>query len=354
MRAPKVSRRAVWIAVGATAALVAAAAWSFRHAPAVEVVRVAEGTLEETVRGPAQIQARVPVTLSARLTAAVIAMVVDVGDGVRQGQVLVRLDDREVLARVAAASAALARAKADLALADSNERRDREVFERGYISPAAMEATASLRSAREAEVAAAEQELHYAETLASHALLMAPMDGVVVARLAEVGDIVAPGTPILRLVDPGTLQAVARIDETVSGRIEPGMPAVIRLRAGGEARGKVARIGLEADAAARELEVEVAFDEPPARFAIDQEAEVAIRVGDARGLVVPLSAVTRLDGRPGVLVVRAGRAVFQPIETGAIGDGRLIAREGLASGDLVVREALSVRAGARVRTSGGE
>jgi RND family efflux transporter MFP subunit len=343
----------VWIAVGAAAALVTAAAWFLRGVPTVEVVRVAEGAIEETVRGPAQIQARVPVTLSARLTAAVVAMAADVGDRVRQGQVLVRLDDRDVRARVSAASAALARARADLALADSNQRRDREVFERGYISPAAMEATATLRSAKEAEVAAAGEELRYAETFASHAHLTASMDGVVVARLAEVGDMVAPGTAILRLVDPRTLQAVARIDETVAGRIQPGMPAVIRLRAGGEATGKVARIGLEADAAARELEVEVAFDEPPARFAIDQEAEVAIRVGSARGLVVPLSAVARLEGRPGVIVVRQGRALFQPIETAAIGDGQLIVREGLAAGDLVVREAQSVRPGTRVRTAGG-
>ncbi len=353
MRALKISSRTVWIAVGSAAALVTAAAWFLRDAPTVEVVRVAEGALDETVRGPAQIQARVPVTLSARLTAAVLSVAVDIGDRVRRGQVLVRLDDRDVRARVSAASAALARARADLALADSNERRDREVFARGYISPAAMEATASLRSAKEAEVAAAEEELRYAETFASYARLTAPMDGVVVARLAEAGDTVAPGTPILRLVDPRTLQAVARIDETVAGRIQPGMPAVIRLRAGGESAGKVARIGLEADSAARELEVEVAFDEPPARFAIDQEAEVAIRVGSARGLVVPLSAVTRRDGRPGVLVVRGGRALFRPIDTAAIGDGRLVVREGVAPGELIVREAQSVRPGARVRTVGG-
>lgn len=348
MNVPKITKKSALIALG-TAVGLAAAAWVFAGGQAVTVVKVAEGVLEEVVRGPAQIKARVPVTLSARLTGAVIAVTADVGDAVRTGQVLVRLDGRDAHARVAVARAALARAQADLALAGSNERRDREVFAQGYISQAAMEATTTLRAAKEAEVTAATQEWRYAETQESYTRLASPMDGIVVARLAEPGDTVAPGAPILRMVDPQTLQAVARIDETVAGRIEPGMPATIRLRAGGEAQGKVSRVQLEADAAARELKVEIAFDQPPARFAIDQEAEVGIRVGNARGIVIPLSALIRLDGRPGVLVVRSGRARFQPIETGVLGVGQLIVRKGLQPGDVIVRAAQSVQPGARVR-----
>ncbi|OGI42424.1 MAG: hypothetical protein A2V92_03470 [Candidatus Muproteobacteria bacterium RBG_16_65_31] len=348
-----IPRKTSLIVFGAALVLAATAGWWSLGGQSVAVIRAGEGTLDEFVRGPARVQARAPVTLSARVTAAVIAITVDVGGRVRKGQVLVQLDDRDTRARVAAAAAAQARARADLALAGSNERRDREVFEKGYISQAAMEAAATLRAAKEAEVAAATQELRYAETLASYARLTAPMDGVVVARLAEPGDTVAPGTPILRLVDPATLQAVARIDETEAGRVQPGMPAMIRLRAGGEVAGKVARIALEADAAAREFAVEIAFDGPPARFAIDQEAEVTIRVGAARGLLIPLSAVIRQDGRPGVLLVREGRARFQPIETGASGNGMVLVRKGLSAGDLVVRAAQTVKQGARVRAREG-
>lgn len=353
MKLTKLSIKGTLMVLGVV--ILAIVAWGSRPgAPKVEVIRVAEGSVEEVVRAPARIRARVPVALGARVTAAVVAVEADVGDRVRRGQLLVRLDDRDAQARVAATRAALARARAELALAESNERRDREVFAHGYISRAAMEASATVRAARQAEVAAAEEELRYAETLAGFTRLAAPMDGVVVARLAEPGDTVAPGAPILRLVNPKTLQAVALVDETVAGRIQPAMPAVIHLRSGGEASGKVARIALEADAAAREIEVEVAFDEPPARFAIDQEAEVAIRVGNARGLVIPLTAVIHDDGRPGVLVVRDGRALFQPVEAGALGGEQLIVRLGLASGDLVVRAPGTVRAGARVRAVGGD
>jgi RND family efflux transporter MFP subunit len=354
MMTVKFSRKTALIALALAGALAAASGWFILGARTVEVIEVAEGALEEVVRGPAKVQARVPVTVSARVTASVIAVSADVGSRVRKGQVLVQLDDRDVHARVAAANAALARARADLALAENNERRDREVFAQGYISQAAMEASATLRAAKDAEVAAQAQELRYAETLASYARLTAPMTGVVVARLAEPGDTVAPGAPILRLVDPATLQAVARIDETVVGRIQPGMPAAIRFRSGGEVAGKVARIALEADAAARELEIEVAFDAPPERFAIDQETEVAIRVGNARGIVVPLTALIRHEGAPGVLVVRGGRARFQPIEAGALGADQLIVRKGLSAGDLVVRSAQTLRPGMRVRAATGD
>ncbi len=352
MSTGKRSRKTLLVLGAALLLAVVAALW-FRRGESVAAIKAAEGTLDELVRGPARVQARVPVTLSARVTSAVVAIEADIGDRVRKGQTLVRLDDRDLKARAASATAALARAQADFALAESNERRDREVFEKGYISSAAMDATAMLRQAKAAEAAAAAQELTLAETQASYANLRAPMNGVVVARLAEPGDVVAPGAPILRLVDPATLQAVARIDETEAGRVRPGMPAAIRLRAGGEVTGKVARIALEADAAAREFEVEIAFDKTPQRFAIDQEAEVAIRVGTASGLLIPLSAVVRQDGRSGVLLVRDGKARFQPIEAGPSGNGMVVVRKGLSAGDAIVRTAQSIRPGARVRVEEG-
>lgn len=352
MTRPALSRRGALLAaiLVASAALLA---WFLLRATPVPVIRIAEGRIGDVVRGPGQVKARIPVTVSARVTGTILTIEADRGDRVRRGQSLVTLDDRDMAARVAAARAALARSRADLAFARRNEDRDRGVFGKGLISEAAMDATAAQRIAREAEVAAAEQDLEYAATLLSYARVVAPMDGIIVARVAEAGDTVAPGTPILRMVDPRTLQVVARIDESAAGRIRVGMPATIRLRAGGEAKGTVARIALEADAAARELAVDVAFDEPPERFAIDQEAEVAIRIGQERGPIVPLPAVIWQKKEPGVLVVKQGRARFQPIELGVAGDQGVIALRGVGAGDVVVRQAQQVRPGARVRAVEG-
>ncbi|MDP2752347.1 MAG: efflux RND transporter periplasmic adaptor subunit [Rhodocyclaceae bacterium] len=345
----KISRNTVFIGLTIALVLAGVSTWWFKGGQPVTVVQVSEGALEEQVRGSARVRARVAVTLSARVTAAIIAMEADIGDAVRRDQVLVRLDDRDLRARTASAGATLARAQADLALATSNERRDKEVFEKGYISAAAMDATVMLRRAKAAEATAVAQEIKLADTQASYANLRSPMAGIVVARLAEPGNMVSPGAPLLRLIDPTTLQVVARIDETEAGRLQPGMPVLIRLRTGGEVTGKVSRIALEADVAAREFEVEITFDKPLTRFAIDQEAEVAIRVGTALGQLVPLSALIRQEGKVGVLRVQDGRARFQPVETGTSGNDMILIKKGLSVGDTLVREAQTIRAGARVR-----
>jgi hypothetical protein len=141
----------------------------------------------------------------------------------------------------------------------------------------------------------------------------------------------------------------ARIDESVVERVHPGQPATIRLRSGTTLRGKVERVGLQSDAATRELDVQVAFAEPPARIAIDQEAEVRIATGELAGLVVPAGALTRdRQGRQGVLRIVDGRARFAPVVTGTAFDGRVLVREGLQPGDEVVAEAAPVRAGMRI------
>ena len=90
----------------------------------------------------------------------------------------------------------------------------------------------------------------------------------VVQRLGEVGNTVVPGTPLLKIVDPDSLWVATRVDESVIGRVKPGQSASILLRSGETLPGKVARIARQSDAATRELDVHVAFDTPPQRFAI--------------------------------------------------------------------------------------
>ncbi|ODV04282.1 MAG: hypothetical protein ABT20_14190 [Rubrivivax sp. SCN 70-15] len=358
--------------------LVAGTAWlRFGRAIAVPIVEAAQGRVALRVLGPGTVQARVPVTLSSRITATVARIDVDVGDAVRRGQELVRLDDRDLAARrgvaggqqvslaraLDAAKAGVAKAEADLELARSKQRRDAELLHQGFVSAAVLDASdAALRAARagldsaraaqaarEADLQAQAQELRYADTQISFTRLTAPMDGVIVARLVEVGSTVVPGSPLLRIVDPASLWVATQVDESIVGQVRVGQPAHIRLRTGETLAGKVARIARESDAATRELEVDVAFDTPPARFAIDQEAEVTIVAGEAQGIVVPASALTRdRQGRQGLLVVAGSRTAFRPVRTGASDGAQVSVAEGLAAGERVVAPAAGVKAGVRV------
>lgn len=373
------SQRTAVAAVVAVALLVAGALyWRFLRAVPVPIVEVSEQAVPAQVVGPGTVQARVPVTLSARVTSTIVAVASDVGDRVRAGQVLVTLDDRDLTSRsaaiasqqaslarqVEAALAAVTKAQADLDLARSRQARDRDLHRQGFLALAALDATNAATTAAQAALDGARatlaarradedtlrQEARLAGAQLTYARLLAPMDAVVTQRLAEPGTTVAPGTPILRLVDPASLWVATRVDESVVARVQPGQPAQVRLRSGEVLPGRVARLALQSDAATRELDVHVAFDTPPQRVAIDQEAEVRIDVGHDRGPVVPLPALLRdRGGRQGVLKVVDGRTRFTPVAFGAAHDGRVLVREGLAVGDSVVADARGVVDRQRVR-----
>lgn len=367
------------LVAGLVLVLVAGAAyWRFGRAVAVPIVEAAQGTLAQRVVGPGTLQARVPVTLAARITATVRQVSVDIGDEVKRGQPLVLLDDRDLVAKrgvvggqqtalarnVDAAKAGVAKAQAELELARSKQQRDAELLRSGFVSQAVLDgADAALRAAqanldnarathaaRAAEASALQHEARYADAVLSFTRIVAPMDGVIIARQAEVGTTVVPGSTLLRMVDPATLWVAMSVDESVLARVLIGQVASIRMRSGEVLPGKVARITHQSDAATRELEVNIAFDKPPARFAIDQEAQVSVDTGAVAGIAVPMTALTRdREGRQGVLIVVDARAEFRPVQTGA-SDGRLaLITQGLAAGERVVAAADGVKAGMRVK-----
>jgi RND family efflux transporter MFP subunit len=307
----------------------------FFKAQHVPMAVATEATVARAIHGPGTVRPRFPVAVSARITGVVSGLFADQGDRVRRGQVLAQLDDRDLAARGAVAGT-------ELALARANYQRDHDVFTKGYISQAAMDAaTAALRAAeaRERETAAA----------LSYTRLAAPADGVITARQVELGQTVGPGTTIFRLADPGTLWVATRVDETVVGQVRVGQAATIALRTGERLAGTVARIGLESDAATRELEVDVSFDTPPKRFAINQEAEVTIDVGEEHGVTIPASALVPQGRGSAVMVVAAGRAEFRPVTIGATDGERVVVREGLTAGAQVVRLPAGIKAGRRLR-----
>ncbi|MEJ8836523.1 efflux RND transporter periplasmic adaptor subunit [Ramlibacter sp. AN1133] len=375
-------RRTTLAIVAAAGVLLVAAAglasWRLLRPLPVAATAITQGSVEASVSGPGTVQARVPVTLSARLTSTVVRVDADVGDAVHRGQRLVVLDARDLSARrsavlsqqesvarqVEAADAAVAKADADLEGAVARQRRDADLHATGFVSVASLDAsTATARAAqaallgarataaaRRADQLALRQEGVVADTLLGHAQLTAPMAGVVIQRLVEPGTTVAPGTPILRIVDPASLWVTTRVDEAVVEQVRAGQAATIRLRSGTVVRGQVTRVALQSDAATRELDVQVSFAGTPPRVAIDQEAQVRIATGRVAGLVAPVSALAQdASGRRGVLRVVAGRTHFVAVETGPSADGQVLVRAGLSAGDVVVSDASRARPGMRVQ-----
>ena len=257
----------------------------------------------------------------------------DVGDAVTRGAVLVELDDRDLAARravvgrqrealarnVKAAQASVERARADLELARSKRRRDAELLRTGYVSQAAFDASdAALRAAeaglenarsparRPARPKRRRSTRSRATPTPSSRSRGSPRRSTASSCCGRRRS-ARPSSPAARSFASSTRRRCGSRRASTSpssGACASARPRASGLRTGDTVPGKVARIARQADAATRELEVNVAFDTPPASFAIDQEADVAIVTGEETGVVVPLSALVRdRDGPAG----RAGR-----------------------------------------------
>jgi HlyD family secretion protein len=347
------------------------------HRPPVPVIAVKKVEVQGTVHGPGTVQSKVPVTVSAKITGILEKLYADQGERVKKGQLLAELDAIELRAREMAAQAAknraqrdLARAQADmikaqanLGLAQSNYQRDLEVFKPGYISKAAFDTTKAQLKVAESEVAAtkagvtaleatvkqAESETHAAAALHNYTRILAPMDGLITVRKAEIGTTIAPGTPIFQMVDLAQIWVAAWIDQTKVAQLREGQPAAIKLRSGRVFQGVVVRLNKEADTVTRELEVDVNFAQLPEPLVIGEEAEVDIDTGLVIAPAVPLTAITDRDGKIVVLAADQGRLVFRPVKLG-LNDGKRIAiLEGLKEGDLVVAQPANLKPGTQVK-----
>jgi HlyD family secretion protein len=202
--------------------------------------------------------------------------------------------------------------------------------------------------ARQAVVGRLADEQRVAGTILSYTKLESPMAGVVTRRALEPGSAVAPGAVVFQIVDENALWVAALIDQSLAGRVALGQQALIRLRSGAKMSGHVARIALEADPVTRELEIDVAFDERPPRFAIHEEADVTILGEQARGVTVPLASLGHGPDGATVFVVEDGRAHRRRVRIGVQGPKRAQVIEGLSEGESVILTPSTVRDGQRV------
>jgi RND family efflux transporter MFP subunit len=155
------------------------------------------------------------VVLSSRVTGFIRSISVEEGNTISRGEVLVALDDREVQARLQSAAAELERA-------DERLRRIQTLFEEGAATKDDLEEVRRSSRVAEAEKSAAEAELAYTR-------IRSPLKGVVIEKLAEPGDLVVPGRPLLRLEDHRTLRFEAAVGEREAAGLKKGEAVAVRL-----------------------------------------------------------------------------------------------------------------------------
>lgn len=261
---------------------------------------------------------------------------VEVGDTVRRGDVLLRLDARTLRAQAAQSQASVAQAQANADVAGKRARRTQQLAGERFVSQqdadqAQAEATsaqAQLRTARAADEAAQVQ--------LGFTTVRAPHDGVISARAVQPGQVAGAGTELLRLIRDGRLEWRAELAEADLIRVAPGTPVRLTGPANATIEGRVRQVSPALDPQRRTGTVYADLPRPGSLRA-GMFAQGRLALGESRGLTVPLEAVVRRDGRAYVYVVDAqNRARERRIDTGTHAGDAIEVRSGLTADERVV------------------
>ena len=292
--------------------------------PAVEEV---VGTVQP------KLQAMVEAKVSGRIT----RLPVQLGQSVKQGDVLVELATQEIQARLDQANAAFRQAELDFNRTDNLRKQ--------------QAATQSELDGAQARYNVAKASVAEAEAVSGYARILAPFDGVVARKLADEGDLAMPGKPLLDLEGRAGLRLVADVPSLLASRVLPDAKLAVRVDTLTDSiTGTVAEISPAADPASRTVLMKVDLPET-AGLSTGQFGRLAVPVGEGTFLFVPPTALVRrgqleilfvaADGKAQMRLVRAGKETAQGIEI----------LTGLAPGESVVVEgAGNLRDGQPVQT----
>jgi RND family efflux transporter MFP subunit len=259
------------------------------------------------------------------------------GDPVREGEILVVIDSRDVAGQVAQAEGALAQAKAAATLAETNFRRFQQLHERGAASALELDQARYQYDTALGAVKQAEGAVATASSYESYARIPAPFSGRVVDRRCEEGDLAQPGRPILEIEDTRHLRLFASLEASRAPAATVGKSVEVRVpeRGDGVFAGTIREVTPAADPATRSVLVKIDLAETPS-LAAGLFARARIPSGERDVLRVPASAVVRRGSLTGVFVDVEGRAAFRMVTLAGDGGDRPEVLAGLSAGDVVV------------------
>ncbi len=274
--------------------------------------------------------------IASKLLARVVEVNVKAGQVVSLDEILVRLDDAELHARVKQAEAAAAAAQSAYQQADADYKRAQKLLERKVITQADFDRFQAAFQTAAAEVQRAQESLREAMVLLDYATIRAPMNGVVVDKRVEVGDTVTPGQILLTLYDPTRMQMVVTVRESLAQRLKVGQIIQGRLEAlDYDCEATVSEIVPEAQAASRSFTVKVTGPCPAGVYS-GMFGRILIPLDEEELVVVPAAAISRVGQLDMVDVVDRGAVRRRSVQLGRKLDQDYEVLAGLAPGERVV------------------
>jgi RND family efflux transporter MFP subunit len=314
----------------------------------------------------------VTVDVVPRLAGRVESVQVKLGDRVSHGQVIAKMDDRDVREQVSQAEANLEVNKAtvrtresDLKSAELTLQRQKTMLAAGLTSKQNFDdadsrytSALSQLDVSKAQTAQTQARIEELKVTLGNTNIVSPVDGFVARRNLDPGAFAGTNTPVISVVDIGTVRLVANLVEKDFRRVEQGMQANVEVDAfpGEKFLGRVSRVAPVFDAATRTAPMEIEIPNPGFRLKPGMYARVSLlieRRPDA--LTVPRAALVDAQEKRGVFVIDQQIARFRPIRIGLQDADRVQVLDGVTEGQRVVTTgALAVKDGDRVQMATGQ
>jgi len=302
------------------------------------------------------VAARIQGDLGFRVSGKVLERLVDTGQTVKRGQPLMRLDPIDLGLQARAQQEAVAAARARARQTADDEARNRKLVAAGAISASAYDQFKAAADTAKAQLNAAVAQADVARNASGYAVLVADADGVVVETLAEPGQVVSPGQPVVRLARAGQREAIVHLPET----LRPAAGSTAQAKLYGDTSAAVsARLRLLSDSAdrtTRTFEARYVLEGKLAYAPIGSTVTVEIAQGSApeQALKVPIAAIYNPGKGPGVWVIAGtpAKVSWRPVEVLGLSDDSARVAGALHIGEpIVALGAHLLRDGEEVRLS---
>ncbi|MDE1176355.1 MAG: efflux RND transporter periplasmic adaptor subunit [Edaphobacter sp.] len=297
------------------------------------------------------VTARVESNLGFRVPGKVTKRLVDTGQFVHAGQVLMTIDQTDYSHAIVARNETVAAAKAKADQASADEARYRGLVKTGAISASTYDQVKAASDAAQAELQAAQAQAHVAQDEGDYSKLVADADGTVIETLAEPGQVVAAGQPVVRLAHAGPREAAVNLPETV----RPHLGSTADASVYGQPTHVVARLRQLSDSAdpvTRTFEARYVLGGTESSAPLGATVTVRLDGGTQDLFAVPIASIIDLGGGTGVwkLDPQNNTVTFQPVHIHNLTDEEAILTDGVQPGEKII--ALGVHllhSGERVR-----
>lgn len=324
----------------------------------VRAIVLAADKVDVIAEFPGDVRARVESRLAFRVGGKIVARKVDAGSIVKRGQVLMQLDPQDLRLVQAQANAGLQSAASNLALTKAEFIRYQDLRQKNFVSQAVLDAKETAYKAAQASHDQALAAYRNQSNQTGYATLVSDVDGVVTGVDAEAGQVVAPGSPVVRVAQMGEKEIVIGIPEDKVDALRRITDVRVRIWANPDnvIPGKLRELSPVADPATRTYTAKISIPDAPADVRLGMTAYVAFAARTPNAMIkVPLTAIFQEKATTAVWVVENGAVRLAPVRLAAAAGNDILLAGGVSNGQTIVTAGVnSLKPGQKVKILGAD